>query len=90
MTKEFYWIIARLDGQPYLAYGGETREEAVKSALETLSSVRFEIVKYPTKDRNTASAYFRGKRLKETKDLREASRRIKHIVKRKVIRKRRR
>jgi len=90
MSKDYFWIVAKLDGQPYLAYGGETREKAFNNAIETLSTVNFSIVAYPTRDRNTASAYFRGKRLRETKNLREATRRIKHTTVRRPTKRRRR
>lgn len=88
MSKNYYWIIAYMDEQPYLigGNGGEqgvkTEEEARASAFQ-LGLTNFQIKAYPTMSLQSASAFFRGKRLNETKDLREASRRIKHKIRRK-------
>lgn len=88
MRKEYFWIIAYMDNQPYLVGGGEsnsvgcnTKEEAVNKALEQ-GLTNFKIVAYPTINMQAASAYFRGKRLEQTKDLHEATRRLKHKVSR--------
>lgn len=82
MSREYFWIVAYLDNRPFLMYGGETREQARQIALETLASSSFEIRTYPTRNQSMASAYFRGKRLRETQNLRTATRRISHKIKR--------
>jgi hypothetical protein len=87
MSKNFYWIIAYMDNQPYLigGNGGEqgvkTEEEAKTNAFQ-LGLTNFQIKAYPTMNMQAASAFFRGKRVNETKNLREASRRIKHKIRR--------
>ena len=87
MPKKYYWIIAYLEGQPYLiggngeAQGVKTEEEARTNAFN-LGLTNFEIRAFPTISMQAANAFFRGKRLEETKNLKESVRRIKHKVNR--------
>ncbi len=87
MKRNYYWIIAYLGEQPYLVggngdkLGAKTEDEARENALK-LGLLNFKIVSYPTINMQAASAFFRGKRLEDTKSLREASKRIKHKIRR--------
>jgi len=73
-----YWIVAYDQNRPYLVYGGVNEEEARRKGLELLAGANFELKRYPTRDLGTASAFLRGKRLDDTHNLRESSRRIGH------------
>lgn len=60
----YYWIVAiRPDAQPVLIFGGDDENAARMKGLEMLSGVDFDIKRFPTRDRGTASAMLRGKRL---------------------------
>lgn len=89
MNKQYYWIVAYLEQQPYLIggslsdnLGGDSQEQARTKAFG-MGLVNFKIASFPTRNLQAASAYFRGKRLEQTKDLRTASNRIRHKIHRK-------
>lgn len=73
-----YWIVVYDRERPYLVYGSPDEEEARRKGLELLAGANFELKRYPTMDLSTASAFLRGKRLDDTHNLRESSRRIGH------------
>lgn len=79
-SKYYYWIVTRDQetGKPYLLTGGDTEIEARRRGLEMLGGTDFEIKRYPTRDRNEASAYYRGKRLEHGDGLKKSSQRIAH------------
>ena len=73
-----FWLVAYDDGKPYLIYGGITEDEARRKGLEMLGGLDFQIKRYPTSNLPTASSYFHGSRLEQTKSPREAMRRVGH------------
>ena len=81
ITKYYYWLVKRMDGKPYLIYGGETEEEAQQRGLEMLGTT-FEIKRLPTRDQGRASSFIKGNILENTRDLRQATRRISHKLRR--------
>ena len=78
--RNYYWLTATEPdtGKPYLIYGGVTEEEARQKGLEVLGGLDFDIRSLPTKNLASASEMIHGRRLDETHNLREASRRIGH------------
>ena len=83
MPREWHWWIVTKDetGRQYLVYACPDREgeqTARQRGIELLNGLDFELKRYPTRDKNAASGYLRGKRLDETHSLRESSRRIGH------------
>ena len=75
--SSYYWIITRdEDGKPYIVTGGNTEEAARQSGLEMLGGLDFEIRKLPTINKDTASSYVKGSRLKETHSLKAAGQRV--------------
>ncbi len=80
MTTHFYFWIATHDesGKSYLilASGCKTENEARLFGMETLGGLDFEIKKYPTRDRNQASAMYRGKRLASGEGLHKSTQRV--------------
>ncbi len=80
MRRQYWWIATHEEGKPYLilATGCNNESEARQYGMETLGGLDFEIKQYPTRDRNQASAYYRGKRLTEGVGLHKASQRIGH------------
>jgi len=81
--RKYWWIVAKVDGNPFLVFGGATEDEARQRGIEQVGS-DFQLKQYPTRNLQAASAFFRGKRLEETHNLREASRRISHKIRRQV------
>jgi len=75
--RYYYWLYKEVDGKPYLIYGGETEEEAQQKGLEELGT-DFRIKRLPTRNIGTASSLMKGNRLEITRDLRQASRRMRH------------
>lgn len=78
--REYWWIVTRdEDGRPHLVFGSDISEEdARQKGLEMLGGMDFLIKKYPTRDTDMASAFFRGKRLENGEGLKRASQRIGH------------
>jgi len=92
MKKYHYWIVARDEGKPYLIYAcpsHEGEEVARQKGLEMMGGLNFEIKRYPTMDRDTASAFYRGVRLEKGEGLKRASQRIGHEKSLNRLRKRR-
>lgn len=79
--KYYYWLLKRIDDRLHLVYGGETEEEAQQRGLELLGA-EFGIKRLPTKSLALASSYIKGNVLEDTRDLRIASRRLKHKLRR--------
>ena len=75
--KQYYWIVADLDGQPYLIFGGDNEEEARRKGIENLGA-NFDIKKFPTRDITAASRMLRGHKLETSHDLRKAAKRQGH------------
>ena len=83
MDKSHYWIVAYMENfdgtqQPYLTDGGTNEQEARAKAFDLLGGLDFTIQKLPTSNITSASRILKGLRLKETKSLREATKRVKH------------
>jgi hypothetical protein len=76
--KYYYWLVCSDSGKKFVIYGGLTEDDARAKGLEELSGINFEIRRLPTRDRDAASAYIRGKRLEETHSLKKASQRLGH------------
>jgi len=79
--KYYYWLTKTIDGKLHLIWGGETEEEAQQRGLELLGA-EFGIKRLPTRSQQLASSYIRGRVLEDTQDLRVATRRLKHKIKR--------
>lgn len=79
-NRYYYWLLATEPetGKPYLVYGGLTEQEARQKGLEILGGIDFNIKALPTRDKNAASSFIRGKRLEDTHSLKQASVRIGH------------
>ena len=80
MRRQYWWIITidTESGRPMLIAGGEDENKAREKGLEMLAGLNFELKRYPTRDRNEASAYYRGKRLESGIGLHKAAQRIGH------------
>lgn len=65
-------------GRPFLIAGGATEEDARQKGLECLSGIDFEIRALYTRNLAKASQIIRGKRLEDTRSLRQAKQRIGH------------
>lgn len=81
IRKQYYWIVASdpETNQPYLLFGSDnSEEEARQKGLELLPGIDFQLKRFPTRDKDTASAFLRGVRLEKTHSLKEATRRIGH------------
>jgi len=77
----YYWIAARgEDGKPYLISAVDCRDESAarQYAMEMLVGLDFKIMRFPTIDRDQASAYMRGKRLKSGQGLSRSTQRQGH------------
>lgn len=79
MRRNYYWLVCRDEqGKSYLVFGGDDESEARQKGLEMLGGIDFEIKRYPTRDKDTASAYYRGVRLEQGEGLSKARQRIGH------------
>ena len=85
MERDYYWLVANLEGNTYLVYGGVTEEEARQKGFDTLSGVNFEIRKFPTRDQSSASSMLKGHTLNETRSLKKATKRLRHKIKRRSL-----
>lgn len=90
VTRYYFWISAHDEtGKSYLIFGSDKSEdEARQKGLDMLGSVNFEIKRLPTRNLASASSMIRGRRLKETHSLRQASKRIGHTKSIKRLRRR--
>jgi len=75
----YWWIVVKdpETGKTNLVFGSDKSEDDARlQGLETLGGLDFEIKKLPTRDRNSASAMMRGKKLSQGEGLHRATRRI--------------
>lgn len=78
IRRQYWWIVTHDQGKPYLVFGGADEEESRRKGLEILGGMDFELKRYPTRDLDAASSFYRGKRLDETHSLHDAGARIGH------------
>ena len=83
--RQFHFWISTIDpetGKRYLIYGcperGGGENEARQKGMEMLSGLDFKLHRFPTMDKDSASAMLRGKRISAGQPLGEVSRRIGH------------
>jgi hypothetical protein len=80
MREYHYWIVSKDPdtGGYTLIYGDKDESMARRKGLEMLAGVTFELRRFPTRDLDTASAMFRGKRLEDGEGLHAAKQRLGH------------
>lgn len=78
--KQYWWLVATDDsGEDTLIFGSEISEDdARRQGLTMLPGINFEIKQFPTRDLGTASAMYKGKKLKEGHSLVNAKRHLVH------------
>ena len=75
----YWWIVAKdpESGKTNLIFGSDKSEEDARlQGLEMLGGLDFDIKKFPTRDRNSASSMMRGKKLSQGEGLHRSTRRI--------------
>ena len=77
-TRYHFWLTGVVDGKPFLIYGAETENRAREKGLEELSGIDFTIKRLPTRNIEQASRLLKGYKLEKTRDLRTATKRLKH------------
>jgi len=82
MSRRYYWWLVAHDadtGEDTLIFGSDRSEDdARQNGLTMLPNINFEIKRYPTRNLETASAMYKGKKLETTHSLHEAKRRLVH------------
>lgn len=83
MSRYHYWLTGhyREPGKPpnrFLIYGGPTEDEARQRGLEMLGGTDFEVKRLPTRHQPTASRMLKGDILEGSRDIRKATRRLRH------------
>ena len=80
VTHQYWWIVAHDDsGEDTLIFGSSLSEDdARRQGLTMLPGINFEIKKFPTRDLGTASAMYKGKKLKDGHSLRDSKRHLIH------------
>ncbi|MBU2249374.1 MAG: hypothetical protein KKD77_21680 [Gammaproteobacteria bacterium] len=78
-TKHYWWLSGVNDGERFLIFGSDISEDdARRRGLELLRGIDFEVRKLNTKNLASASQKYKGHRLERTRDLRTATRRLRH------------
>lgn len=81
MRKKYWWLVVPdpETGRTNLIFGSDKNEdEAREKGLEMLGGLDFDVKMYPTRNRNEASAFHRGKRLEDGEGLKRSSQRLGH------------
>lgn len=77
--RQYWWLTGKLDGKTFLIFGSDVSEDdARRKGLEMLSGIDFEIKKLPTRNTARASQILKGGILEQDRDLRRATRRLRH------------
>lgn len=77
--RDFYWIVAELDGKQVLIYGGPDEKSATEKGYQELDCY-FEVRKFNTRDIQKASQMLKGEKLTESQDLGASLERLKHTL----------
>ena len=78
-SRYYYWLTGIDDGRRFLILASDkSSDEAVRKGLEMLGSVDFQVKKFATRDMATASRLLKGNILEKSKDIRVATKKLKH------------
>ena len=85
--KHCWWLVAKdEEGKTILVFGSDKDEnDARQRGLEMLSGIDFDIKRLPTRNLARASSLLKGSRLEHTRSLKEATKRLRHTVRRHTV-----
>ena len=77
--RNCWWLTGFTDGKRFLVFGSDKSEDdARQKGFEILGGVDFTIKRLPTRSLPNASRMLKGGILERTRDLKTATRRLKH------------
>ena len=77
--KQYYWILANVNGKTVILGAFNTEEEANRVGFEKIEG-NFEVIPLSTKDTGAASRILKYRKFNQTSQLEEALKRAKHKI----------